>query len=137
MVTELSPFFGADKDLDRFLDGFFAPLVYSQRRGAYPPVNLSEDDHNIYATLEVPGLGMDDIELTLADTTLVIKGERKTGEGRFYRRERPTGVFQRVINLNMPVQRDAVKATLADGLLEVTLPKAEEIKPRRVQIESS
>ena len=100
-------------------------------------MNLSEDDNNIYATLEVPGLSMDEIELTLADTTLVIKGERKTGEGKFYHRERPTGVFQRVINLNVPVQRDAVKARLANGLLEVTLPKAEELKPRRVQIQSS
>jgi len=45
MVTELSPFFGVSRDFDRLLDGFLAPLTYSQRRGSYPPLNLSEDDH--------------------------------------------------------------------------------------------
>lgn len=137
MVTELSPFFGGDRSLDRLLDGFFTPLVYSQRRGTYPPLNLSEDDHNIYATLEVPGLAIDDLELTLTDATLSIKGERKADDGKYYRRERPYGVFQRVISINVPVVRDAVKAALHDGVLEVTLPKADEVKPRRVQIESN
>ncbi len=137
MVTELSPFFGFDRDLDRLLDGFFTPLVYSQRRGTYPPLNLSEDEHNIYAEFEVPGLDIADIDITLTDSTLAVKGERKAGEGRYYRRERPHGVFQRVVTLNIPVQRDNVKAVLKDGVLQVVLPKAEEVKPRKVAIETA
>lgn len=136
MVTELSPFSGFDRDFERLLDGFFTPLVYSQRRGTYPPMNLSEDEHNIYASLEVPGLQAEDIEITLTDSTLAIKGERKAGEGRFYHRERPHGLFQRVITINVPVKRDEVKATFTDGVLEVLLPKAEEVKPRKIAIEN-
>lgn len=136
MVTELSPFTGIDRDFERLLDGFFTPLVYSQRRGTYPPMNLSEDEHNIYATLEAPGLDAADIEITLTDATLAIKGERKAGEGRFYHRERPHGLFQRVISIGVPVKRDEVKANFKDGVLEVVLPKAEEIKPRKIAIEN-
>lgn len=136
MVTELSPFTGFDRDFERLLDGFFTPLVYSQRRGTYPPLNLSEDEHNVYATLEAPGLDAGDIEITLTDSTLSIKGERKAGEGKFYHRERPHGLFQRVISITVPVKRDQVKANFADGVLEVTLPKAEEFKPRKIAIES-
>ncbi len=136
MVTELSPFFGNDRDFDRLLDGFFTPLVYSQRRGTYPPLNLSEDEQNLYATLEVPGLEIGDLDITLTDSTLAIKGERKPVEGKYYRRERPHGIFQRVLTINVPVQRDQVKASLKDGVLEVILPKAEEVKPRKVAIEN-
>jgi len=136
MVTELSPFSGFDRDFERLLDGFFTPLAYSQRKGAYPPMNLSEDEHNIYATVEIPGLSPEDVEVTLTDSTLAIKGERKAGEGRYYHRERPHGLFQRVITINVPVKRDEVKANFKDGVLEVMLPKAEEFKPRKISIES-
>lgn len=136
MVTELSPFFGVSRDFDRLLDGFFAPLTYSQRRGSYPPLNLSEDDVNLYVTMEVPGLPIEDLEITLTDSTLVIRGERKPEEGKYYRRERSHGVFQRVVNINAPVDRDKVKASLKDGVLEIALPKAEEFKPRKISIDS-
>ncbi len=135
MVTELSPFFGFNRDIDRLLDGFLSPLTYSQRRGSYPPLNLSEDEQNLFVTMEVPGLSIEELEITLSDNTLVIRGERKVEEGKYYRRERAHGIFQRVVNINAPVERDAVKAALKDGILDVTLPKAEEFKPRKISID--
>ena len=61
-------------------------------------------------------------------------GERKPEQGKYYRQERPMGAFQRVITLNVPIDRDAVVASLADGVLRITLPKAEEMKPRKIAI---
>lgn len=135
MVTELSPFFNFGRDLDRMLDGFGLPLSYSRRRTSYPPLNISEDDENLYIHCEVPGVRLEDMEITLVDSSLSIKGERKPGEGKYYRQERPAGIFQRVVNINSPVDRENVKATLKNGILEIVLPKSEETKPRKIEIQ--
>jgi HSP20 family protein len=134
MVTELSPFYGADKSLDRLMDSFFAPLYVSQRRAAFPPLNLSEDNEHIYVECELPGVELADIDITLSESTLTIKGELKAAPGKYYRQERPTGVFQRVVNINTQIKRDEIKATYKDGVLEVVLPKSEELKPKKINI---
>jgi len=134
MVTELTPFYRLNRNFDRLFDEFFTPLYYSQRRESYPPLNISEDEENIYIDCEIPGVDMKDVEITLVDSSLTIKGERKPTEGKYYRQERPSGVFQRVVRINNAVNRDAVRATMKDGLLEIVLPKAEEVKPRKISI---
>jgi len=136
MVTELSPFFGLDRSLDRLMDQFFTPLEYSQRRAAFPPLNLSQDDANVYVQAEIPGACIEDIELTLAESTLSIKGELKKQEGKYYRQERPAGLYQRVVTINSPIDRDRIKASLKDGVLEITLPKSEDLKPRKISIDA-
>lgn len=67
---------------------------------------------------------------------MIIKGERKSPEGRYFRQERGAGVFQRAIRLNVPVDRDKVTAKSENGILRVTLPKAEEVKQRKISITS-
>lgn len=134
MVTELSPFYGMDKSFDRLMDSFFSPLYVSQRRTAFPPLNLSEDNERIYVECELPGVELADIDITLSESTLTIKGELKAATGKYYRQERPTGVFQRVVNINTQVKREEIKATYKDGVLEVVLPKAEELKPKKISI---
>ena len=136
MVIELSPFYGINNEFDRLMDSFFTPLSFSQRRVAYPPLNISEDDDNIYVECEAPGVEIKDIEITLCDGSLSIKGERKPREGKYYRQERATGLFQRVVNLNSEIDRDKVKASLKDGILSIALPKAEEMKPKTISIEA-
>jgi len=137
MVIDLSPLYNFPSQFDRLFEGMWSPFLISQRSLAYPPLNLSETDDRIYARLEIPGLEIGEIDLTLTDASLVIKGERKPIKGKYYRQERPTGHFQRVINLHAPISRDAVTARMRDGLLEIVIPKAEESKPKKISIKAS
>ena len=136
MVIDFSTFYDFPRQLDRMLDEMWKPSMISQRRQSYPPVNIQEDSSNIYIFSEIPGMDINDIELTLSDGSLQIKGQREVAKGNFYRQERPTGLFQRVVNLNVPVDVDQVRARMKDGILEVTLPKAEEAKPKKISIEA-
>lgn len=137
MVIDTSPFYGSMDNFDRFFNELWGPLNISQRRVSYPPLNISEDQDAIYVRCEIPGVNMEDIDLTFTDSTLVIKGERKIEKGKYYRQERPTGNFQRVVNVNSPIDVEKVKALARDGLLEIRLPKAEESKPRKISIDMS
>ncbi len=137
MVTELRSLYGLPRGFDRLMDALLTSPTMSQRRQSYPPLNLSEDDEAIYIQCEVPGVSLDALDITLAEATLTIQGEIKAGEGTYYRQERPYGAFQRVVRIHQDVDRDGIKATLKDGVLEIRLPKAEEVKPRKISIESA
>ena len=134
MVLDFNTLYTFPGRMDRFIEEFFRPEFDDSKRLGYPPVNLSEDEENIYVRSEIPGVEMADIELTLTDKNLVLKGERKPEEGKFFRQERPSGMFQRIVSLNVPVDRDKVSAVMRDGVLTVTLPKSEESKPRTISI---
>ena len=134
MVLDFNTLYTFPGRLDRFVEEFFRPAFDDSKRLGYPPVNLSEDEENIYVRSEIPGVDMKDIELTLTDKNLVLKGERPAEEGKFFRQERPGGVFQRIVGLNVPVNRDKVSAVMSEGVLTVTLPKSEEVKPRKISI---
>jgi len=136
MVIDFSAFYDLPRQIDRFFDEFWKPNVISQRRASYPPVNITEDQTNIYVDAEIPGMDIDDLEITLTEGSLVIKGNRKADNGNYYRQERPTGVFQRIINLNVPIDAEKVKAKMKNGLLEIVLPKADEAKPKKISIEA-
>ncbi len=103
---------------------------------AYPPVNISEDVENIIVMSEIPGMDTEDIDLTLNEKSLIIKGAKKSELGSYYRQERPTGNFQRIVNLNIPVQVEAVTASMKDGVLRIVLPKAKESKPVTIAIDA-
>ncbi|MES9996476.1 Hsp20 family protein [Desulfovibrio aminophilus] len=135
MVLDFNTLYSFPDRFDRLMQEFLRPVNGESRRMAYPPLNISEDDGNVYVRAEIPGTDIKDMEITLTDKTLVIKGERKPEQGKYFRQERPAGPFQRVVQLNVHVDRDAVKAALSDGILTVILPKTEDIKPRRVSID--
>ena len=135
MVLDFNSLYTFPGRFDRIFEDFFKPQLMEGRRLAYPPLNLSEDEAAYYVRSELPGLPMEALELTLTDKSLVIKGERPTEQGKYYRQERPAGAFQRVVALNVPVDREKVRATLVDGVLTVILPKCESCKPRKISIE--
>lgn len=137
MVIDFGSFYDFPRYWDKVFEDFFGPATLAQRRAAYPPLNISENDDHIRIRAEIPGTAMQDVELTLTGRSLVIKGERKAPEGKYFRQERPAGVFQRVITLNVPVERDGVRATLADGVLDIVLPKSEAVKPKKIDIRMS
>lgn len=134
MVLDFTNLYDFPRSVERMFDEFTNPLSISQRRMAYPPLNVNETDEAIIVRAEIPGMSIKDIDLTLTESSLVIKGERKNEEGRYFRQERPTGFFQRVINLNLKIDRDNIKATMKNGLLNIYLPKAEEVKPKQINI---
>ena len=137
MVLDFTSLYDFPRNIEKMFDEFWHPVNLSQRRLAYPPLNISEDDSNIYIRAELPGMNIEDIDVTLSDESLIIKGERRMEEGRYFRQERPTGAFQRIINLNVKIERDKVGARMKDGLLEITLPKSEEVKPKQISIETA
>lgn len=135
MVIDFNTLYRFPSRFDRMFEDFFKSPMGDERRLAYPPLNLSNDENAIYVRAEVPGVSLDDMELTLTDKTLVLKGERGVPQGKYYRQERQGGVFNRVINIGVPVDRDKVTASITDGVLTVTLPKADEVKPRTISID--
>ena len=104
----------------------------------YPPVNLWEDDDRLYLEAELPGMDMNDLEIYVnGGNLLTIKGERKApegGQGTWHRRERGYGTFSRTVELPGLVDADKVSAEFQHGVLTVTLPKAPEAKPRRIEV---
>ena len=104
-----------------------------------PSVDISETKDEIMVKAEMPGMKKDDIKITLQDNVLTLRGERKQEkeekENNFYRIERYYGSFARSFNLPTVVQADRIKASYKDGILSITLPKAEEVKPKQIPIE--
>jgi HSP20 family protein len=108
--------------------------------GWTPALDLYQNNDNIVAVVELPGLRKEDIEISLHDGTLTIGGERKeeTGNGdSATRTERFTGKFRRSVTLPTRVDANKVNASYKDGILTVTLPKAEEAKPKQIQVNVS
>lgn len=134
MVIDFGSFYDFPRDLNRFFEEVMQPVSISQRRMSYPQVNVYEDDNAIYLDARVPGVAMEDLDLTITENDIVIKGVRKADEGKYYRQERATGAFQRIFNVSTHIDREKVTATLKNGILEITLPKAEAVKPRKISI---
>lgn len=110
------------------------PQLFS---GWTPALDLYQNNDNIVAVVELPGMRKDDIEISLHDGTLTIGGERKEAtsqENGATRTERSAGKFRRGITLPTRVDVNKVSAIYKDGILTVTLPKAEEAKPKHIQI---
>jgi HSP20 family protein len=104
-----------------------------------PLVDITETENEVVVTLDVPGVERDGIDVQLSGESLVVRGERKFArrEGTSYvHLERLQGAFSRSFTIGVPVQPDRVSASYRDGVLTVTLPKAEAVKPRKVQIQS-
>jgi HSP20 family protein len=103
-----------------------------------PPVDIYEDKNSLILRVEVPGLKKEDIDISLHENVLTISGERKNEKkyegARTSREERFFGRFMRSMKLHKPVDPNQVKAQYEDGILTVTLPKAEEAKPRQIEI---
>ncbi len=111
-------------------------------RGAWAPaINIMEKDDSMLITADLPGLNPEDVEVTVEQGVLNIRGERKfeeASEGETYHRvERHYGVFERTFTLPNSIDTDRIEAKFENGVMVLTLPKREESKPRSVKIEVS
>jgi HSP20 family protein len=104
-----------------------------------PPIDIHETPESLVLKAELPGLKREDISIELQDGTLILKGEKRfardVNEENYRRIERTYGAFQRSFTLPGIIKQDGVKAKFNDGILEITLPKAEEAKPRQVKVD--
>jgi HSP20 family protein len=108
---------------------------------AYPLVNLAEDADNVYIEALAPGVNPDTINLTVVRNTLTISGEKPAPQDSspeaFHRNERAAGRFVRNLDLPVEVNADNVQAQYTNGLLNITLPKAEVAKPKQIRVNVS
>jgi len=106
-----------------------------------PAVDIFEKDHNLIIRAELPGVKKDEIDIAIEDGVLTLHGERKreseVEESNVYRLERVYGAFTRSFSLPTTVDPSKVQAVYRDGVLEVTVPKLEAAKPKKVQIQAA
>lgn len=107
-------------------------------QGFVPALDLSETEDGFLIEAVLPGLRPEDLEISVENHVLTIKGEVRQDASHknrsYHRLERRYGSFQRVIGLPSGVKSDAIKATLNHGILRLEIPKAEEVKPRRISV---
>jgi len=123
--------------LERATNRFFRD-VPTRRKSTYPPLELVDKGDNLTITAELPGVDKEAVELTVLGDTLTIAGEKKppTENGaKYIRHERAHGTFRRLVDLPYSVAQDSIKASYKDGVLTITLPKAEEAKSRQIAVE--
>jgi len=131
------------EEMNRLLDGSLAG--FAERAGLFsgwaPALDITQDKDTVFVKVELPGLKKEDIDISLHEGMLTISGERKQekreGEGETFREERYFGRFHRTVTLPTAVQADKVKASYRDGILEIELPKAEEAKPKQIEVNVS
>jgi HSP20 family protein len=126
-------------DMDRLFKTFFTGFP-DEGEGIWAPVvDIEEDKDNILVKAEIPGLKKDEIRVTVRDNMLSISGERKQKQEIkdrvFHRIERSYGKFSRRISLPVAVDADKIKANYKDGILHITLPKPESVKPKQIEVE--
>lgn len=114
---------------------------YTQREAEYPPINVWRGESGIVVTAQVPGVPLEDLDVTVHQNTLTIKGTRtdprKQGDVSFHRRERAFGPFVRTVGLPFSVDPDQVRASAECGILTIELPRPESDRPRKIQINKS
>lgn len=106
--------------------------------GAFPPMNVWEEGEQYFIEAELPGFSLADVEVSVVDDQATVKGRRKTTEATegaaVLKRERRGGTFERTWTLPGEIDADRVTATLRDGVLLVTLPKAAKTLPRKIAV---
>jgi HSP20 family protein len=135
---EASGLLSLHRDMNRLFDDFFRgfdlPIGMSPSSGAWPQIDMSESDKEIKVTAELPGLDEKNVELTVQDGVLTIRGEKRAEtDGSFYR-ERWHGAFQRSLQLGADADPDKISASFRHGLLTVTIGKKPEAQSNKIRI---
>ena len=120
-----------DRMLKRTVDDQAGSLVF-------PPLNIFEDSDAVFVTAEVAGVIQENIDISIEGETLTISGERKSlpleEKSSYHRREIETGKFSRAVAMPTKINIEGISAGLEDGILAISLPKAEEVKPKKIAV---
>ena len=141
-ITRWEPlrnFLSLRDNFDDLFENFFGRMPMERQDLWAPIVDIVENNGNIEVKVELPGMNKDDIKVTIKNNMLRLSGERKqeeeTTEKTFHRSERYFGKFCRTIQLPADIDADKIKAQYKDGVLNLTLPKPESMKPKEIEIE--
>lgn len=124
---------------DRIFRDFFNDYEEESRSVNWTPAtDINESDDSFTVTADLPGIDKKDVQISVKDNVLTISGERKLGEAtdsdNYHRRERLVGSFKRCFRLPEIVNENKISAKFKNGILAIDLPKAEEVKPKEIEI---
>lgn len=109
--------------------------------GVFPPLNITENEDDLSVRAELPGVDPKELDISATPDSLTLRGERKVPpvgqEVNYHQRERQFGTFRRVINLPTRINTGKISASYKNGILTVVLPKAEDVKPKQIEIRTS
>jgi HSP20 family protein len=126
------------REMFRFLDAY--PGEQEAQAGVFPAINVTQDRESYFVRAELPGVQPDALEVTAEQRTLTIAGKRRAPEEKgvsYHRKERADGDFNRSIGLPGDFDSDRIDARLVHGVLTVTLPKPERVKPRQISVKTN
>jgi HSP20 family protein len=129
-----------DEAMNALLPGLPGGLFRDGGGRVFPALNVWEQEDDLFVEAELPGLKPENIDIAVEGDVLTIKGERGDAapEGAaWHRRERGVGAFSRVLRLPVAIDAGRVQANFRDGVLTITLPKAEAAKPRKIQVKGA
>ena len=140
------PFFALLRDMNKMIDGFFRDFgmepSHETARAFNPSVDVRDTGKELTVTAELPGLGQEDVEVSLTKNSLTLKGEKKAereekGKG-VHLTERTYGSFLRTITLPVEINVDKTKASFKNGVLKITLPKTEQVlrETKKISVKS-
>jgi HSP20 family protein len=122
----------------RLLDAATGDGAPEPQASAFPPLNITQDEDNFYVRAEVPGIKPAELSVSALRNRVSISGKREIPREHervsYHRKERPEGGFNRAVTLPLEVDAERVDARYADGILTLTLPKAEQAKPRQIAV---
>lgn len=130
MATRFDPF----QEIDRL----FGQLLTAERSSATMPMDLYRAGDHYVLHMDLPGVDPGSIDVNVEDRTLTIRAERTShaeGDVQWLAKERPSGTYARQLSVSRGLALDAISATYADGVLTLSIPVADEAKPRRVQVQ--
>ena len=129
-------------EVNRLFDSFFGRSGQGggQERAGMPPADMYETKDELVIKVDLPGMNEKDVQVTITGDLLSLKGQRMEPESagpeeQYFRAERWVGRVERIFQLPIPVQADKVRAGYRDGVLTVTLPKVESVKPKEIKID--
>lgn len=153
-MTYRHPFYEVDQlhnEIDRMFQTFFRPQESNRSRcvflpgmsaRAYPMINLYDDANNYYVEALAPGIDPEKLEVSITGNVLTLSGEKVAPNGgikpeAFHRNERSAGRFVRTVELPKAVETKTIRAEYKNGVLLITLPKAEEARPKAIEVKVS
>lgn len=128
-------------EINRAFDAYFGgrPRAAAPERAWAPPIDVYETRDQLVVAVELPGVEEKEIHLSMTGDVLSLRGQRgitaQVPQENYHRIERWSGTFERHVQLPIPVQADKIRASYRDGVLEIRLPKLDEVKPREIKIE--
>jgi HSP20 family protein len=130
--------FGQHREIDRLFNEFAQGMGPNGQPNLVPSIDISETDKAIEVRAEMPGLERKDVEISIEDDTLTIRGEKKIEENHkdksVQHSERTYGVFLRVLQLPPGIDPSSVQATMSNGVLKITIPTPARAEPKKIEV---